>query len=48
MLLTDFDVYADTSDENIHLNDLAVNKAINDDDSPTLTASSESFSETRQ
>ena len=32
-------------DEEIHLDDLAVNKAINDDDSPTLTASSESFSE---
>ena len=46
--LTYHDVYANNSDEEIHLDDLAVDKAINDDDSPTLTASSESFSETRQ
>ena len=39
---TEFDDYANTSDEEI--DDLAVNEAINDDDSPTLTASCESDS----
>ena len=37
---TEFDAYANTSDEEIDLDDLAVNEAINDD-SATLTARSE-------
>ena len=37
--------YADTSDEEIHTDDLSVNEAVSDDDSPSLTASSGSYIE---